>query len=274
MSVCTATKREADTRTGEGPAVNMDLHEEGLLVPGLSQSLVDAKFSVPPPRPDAVSHGNLIEAARSSGCRLVAVTAPAGYGKSMFLAEWAATEDRRVAWVSLEGSDDDPAILLTALAAAYCRAGLASRDLIDHIRRLRPVLDRAAPLLAAEFRASPVPFVFMLDDLHELQSPACHDVLATVISAIPRGSQLAAASRAEQPHLPRLRVCGDALEFGPDDLAFDAAGAEQVFSRAQVSVTPELTAAVTERTGRLAGRPLPRCPDREGGPWPRTDRGR
>ena len=250
MPVYTAAEREVDTRTGEGPAVNAGLHQPGLLVPGLSQSLLDAKFSAPPPRPDAVSRGDLVEAARSSGCRFVAVTAPAGYGKSTFLAEWAATEDRHVAWVSLDRFDDDPAVLLTALAAAYCRAGLASRDLIDDVGggSRTSVLDRAAPRLAAEFRASPVPFVLMLDDLHELQSPACHEVLGVVIAAIPRGSQLAAASRAEQPHLPRLRVAGDALDLGVGDLAFDAADAWQLFSHAQVSVPFEAAAAVAERT--------------------------
>jgi LuxR family maltose regulon positive regulatory protein len=244
----------------------MDLHEAGSLVPGLSQLLFDAKFSVPPRRPDTVSRGDLIEAARSSGCRFVAVTAPAGYGKSTFLAEWAAIENRRVAWVSLDRFDDDPAALLAALAAAYCRAGLASLDLIDDVGGPRvSVLGRAAPRLAAEFRASPVPFVLMLDDLHELRSPACHDVLGIVIPAIPRGSQLAAASRCEQPHLPRLRVSGDAMEFGAADLAFDAAGARQIFSRAAVSVTPELTAAVTERTeGWPVGLCLAAMIEREG----------
>jgi len=54
------------------------------------------------PQPGAVSRAGLVEAARSSDCRLVAVTAPAGYGKSTFLAEWAAAEDRRVVWVSLD----------------------------------------------------------------------------------------------------------------------------------------------------------------------------
>ncbi|HYA50021.1 MAG TPA: LuxR C-terminal-related transcriptional regulator, partial [Streptosporangiaceae bacterium] len=110
------------------------------------------------------------------------------------------------------------------------------------------VLGRAAPRLAAELRASPVPFVLMLDDLHELQSPACHDVLGTVISAIPRGSQLAVASRCEQPYLPRLRATGEALEFGAIDLALDAAGAQQIFANAKVSLTAEQAAAVTERT--------------------------
>jgi LuxR family maltose regulon positive regulatory protein len=211
--------------------------------------LLDAKFSVPRPRLGIVSHSDLVETARSSDRRLVAVTAPAGYGKSTFLAEWAATEDRSVAWVSLDRLDDDPATLLVSLASAYCRAGLGSADLVVDMRgQGLSVLGRAAPRLAADFRASPVPFVLMLDDLHELQSPACHDVLGIVISAIPRGSQLAAASRSEQHHLPRLRASEDALEFSAPDLALDAAGARQIFSNAQVSVTTELAAAVTERT--------------------------
>jgi LuxR family transcriptional regulator, maltose regulon positive regulatory protein len=217
--------------------------------PLLGQLLLDAKFAVPRPRPGAVSRAELIETARSSGCHVVGVMAPAGYGKSMFLAEWARAEDRRVAWVSLDRFDDDPAILLASLAAAYRRAGLGSADLIaDMAGRGLSVLGRAAPRLASEFRASPVPFVLMLDDLHELQSPACHDVLGVLISAIPRGSQLVAASRGEQPHLPRLRASGDALEFGAGDLALGVAEAQQIFSLAQVSLTPEMAAAVTERT--------------------------
>src|SRR5215472_14789173 len=201
-------------------------------------------------RPGAVSRAKLIEAARSSDCRCVAVTAPAGYGKSMFLAEWAAAEHRRVVWVSLDRFDDEPAALLVSLASAYCRAGLGRADLVTDKGGGSSgwVLGRAAPRLAAEFRASPVPFVLMLDDLHELRSPACHDVLSVLIPAIPHGSQLAAASRAEQPHLPRLRAAGEALEFGAGDLALDAAGAQQIFALKQVSLSPVQADAVTKRT--------------------------
>ena len=94
-------------------------------VPELRQLLLDAKFSVPQPRPGGVSRAGLIEAARSTGCRVVGIPAPAGYGKSTLLAEWARAEDRRVAWVSLDRFDDDPATLVTSLAAAYCRAALS-----------------------------------------------------------------------------------------------------------------------------------------------------
>ena len=73
-------------------------------------------------------------------------------------------------------------------------------------------------------------------------------MLSVVISGIPRGSQLVAASRSEQPHVPRLRASGDAVEFVARDLALDAAGAEQIFAEAHVDLTHELAAAVTART--------------------------
>jgi LuxR family maltose regulon positive regulatory protein len=180
---------------------------------------------------------------------VVGVTAPAGYGKSTLLAQWAAVESRHVAWVSLDRFDDDPAHLLALLASAFARVTSEESDLIADMGGLGvSTLGRAAPRLASALRSSPVPFVLMLDDLHELRSTACHDVLSVVISGIPEGSQLVAASRSEQPHLPRFRASNDALELGAGDLALDAAGAEQVFAEAHVSLSHEEAAAVTERT--------------------------
>ena len=229
--------------------MNGDSREEAPRAAELDASLLDAKLSVPQPRLGSVSRAPLIEAARSSDCRVVGLTAPAGYGKSTLLVQWAVAEDRRVAWVSLDRLDDDPAALLTLLASAYAQVSPGNSDLIAAMSGLGvSVLGRAAPRLASALRTSPVPFVLMLDDLHELQSPACHDVLSVLISGIPGGSQLVAASRSEQPHLPRLRASGDALEYLASDLALDAAGAEQIFAQARVSLTPDLAAAVTERT--------------------------
>lgn len=226
-----------------------DLHEATPLVAELGPLLLDAKLSMPRPRLGTVSRIELIETARASGCRVVAVTAPAGYGKSTLLAEWAQAEDRPVAWVSLDPLDDDPTVLLSLLASAYARISSGNADLIGDMGGLGlSVLGRAAPRLASAFSASPVPFVLILDDLHEVQSPGCQDVLGVAISGIPRGSQLVAASRFEQPHLARLRASGDALEYAAGDLALGAAGAQQIFAEARVSLTPELAAIVTERT--------------------------
>jgi LuxR family maltose regulon positive regulatory protein len=88
----------------------------------------------------------------------------------------------------------------------------------------------------------------MVDDLHVLQAPACHDALGVAIAGIPEGSQLVAASRSEQPHMPRLRALGETVELEGADLALDVDGAEQVFAEAHVGVSRELVADVTKRT--------------------------
>ena len=215
----------------------------------LDESILYAKLMIPHPRSGEVSRAGLIQAARESGCRVVGVTAPAGYGKSTLLAQWALAEKRPVGWVTLDRIDDDPAALLTLLASACRRILPGNSDLIAEMGGLGiSSLGRAAPRLASALRASASPFVLMLDDLHELGSPACHDVLSVVISGIPRGSQFVAASRSEQPHLPRLRVARDALELRASDLAMDAGGAETIFAEARISLTHELATVVTERT--------------------------
>ena len=73
-------------------------------------------------------------------------------------------------------------------------------------------------------------------------------MLSVVISGIPEGSQLVAASRFEQPHLPRLRASGEVVELLAADLALDAVGAAQIFSHANVDITPEMAVAVAART--------------------------
>lgn len=215
---------------------------------GLERSLLEVKFEIPDPRPGAVSRGPIIESARAGGHRAVGVTAPAGYGKTTLLAQWAHLEDRRVAWVSLDRYDDDPALLLMLLASAFNRLSPEHPDLVADIGGLGvDVLGRAAPRLASAFRGSD-PFVLIVDDLQELRSPACQDALGVVIAGIPQGSQLVAASRAEQPHLARLRASGDAVELFGADLALDTAGAQQVFAGANVEVSAERAAVLTERT--------------------------
>ncbi len=217
--------------------------------PDLDELMLDAKLRVPRPRGGLVSRVDLIQRARSSSCPVVGITAPAGYGKSTLLAEWADSEDRLVAGVSFDRFDDDPMALLVLLASAYARIDPGRADLRTEVRGFgSSVLGRAAPRLAAAFSACPAPFVLLLDDVHELRSPDCQDVLGLVMASIPDGSQLVAASRWEQPHLPRLRVSGAALALDARDLALDVAGAQQIFARAHVSLTPEAAAEVTART--------------------------
>ncbi|MFE4465431.1 LuxR C-terminal-related transcriptional regulator [Oerskovia sp. NPDC056781] len=215
----------------------------------LDDLFVGVKFAVPRHRAPDVSRAALIDAARASGRRVVGVTAPPGYGKSTLLAEWARTDPRTVVWITLDRFDDAPRALLSVLASALARHGIGLPGLgTDMVGPDASLLGRAAPRLASVLRTSPVPFVLVLDDLHEVRSAACHDVLGIVVGGIPDGSQLVAASRDEQPHLARLRATDGTVEVGVRELALDAEGTAQVFAAAGVPLTPHVADAVRART--------------------------
>ena len=54
--------------------------------------------------------------------RLILVGAPAGFGKTALLADWARRGDRPVAWLSLDAGDNDPARFWRHAVAALDRA--------------------------------------------------------------------------------------------------------------------------------------------------------
>jgi LuxR family transcriptional regulator, maltose regulon positive regulatory protein len=58
---------------------------------------------------------------RLSPVPVVCVVAPAGYGKTTLLAQWARDKGSRVGWVSVDQRDNDPAVLLTYITVALDR---------------------------------------------------------------------------------------------------------------------------------------------------------
>jgi hypothetical protein len=99
----------------------------------------DSKTRVPAAPPGSVSRTALVNRLRAAGTfPLVLVSAPAGYGKTTLLSQWAARDVRPFAWVSVDEGDDDPATLLRLLAAA--------------LDRVEPLPESALEPLAAERR--------------------------------------------------------------------------------------------------------------------------
>ena len=103
---------------------------------------------------------------RSTAARLTLVSAPPGFGKSTLIASWLATAagsgDRRVAWVSLEHADDDPALfwtyVVTALGKAAPEVGEGSLSLLDpsqpRIRTAIRLSETATMMGVTRFRSS------------------------------------------------------------------------------------------------------------------------
>src|SRR5688500_4691841 len=106
----TLSRRVGGSVTSED--VSQQADGEALPPIELSRSLLDAKLSIPEPRTDAVSRRSLIDSARASECRVVGITAPAGYGKSTLMGEWAQADERPVGWMTFDRFDNDPATFL------------------------------------------------------------------------------------------------------------------------------------------------------------------
>src|SRR6266851_851182 len=92
--------------------------------------LLATKLHVPRRGPGFVPRSRLVEALDEGLARgLVLVCAPAGFGKTALLADWARRGRRPVAWLSLDTGDNDPARFWRHAAAALdqVRPGIAER---------------------------------------------------------------------------------------------------------------------------------------------------
>jgi LuxR family maltose regulon positive regulatory protein len=188
--------------------------------------------------------------------RVVSIIAPPGFGKTMLLAEWAAREDRPVAWLTLDEFDNVPSVLLSYVAACIDRIGPIDGSIRSAL--LEPgarILAAAAPRLAFELHRLGRPAVLVLDDAHHLSDRTCLDALTALLDHLPPGFQVAIAGRA-MPDLPigRLRAERDLLEITRHDLALDAEETATLSIAAGHQLDPDEARALAERTeGWAAG---------------------
>ena len=108
MAACSSLVRIPTARALRGAALANPLVETKLYLPRLRRSLVA--------RPRL--SGRL---RRGSDARLTLISAPAGFGKTTLLTAWlaaAATENRSVAWLSLDQGDRQPATFWTYVITA------------------------------------------------------------------------------------------------------------------------------------------------------------
>lgn len=216
---------------------------------GLADLLVESKITVPERRRGVVSRREIVDRLVAEDSRVVSVSAPAGFGKTTLLTEWARRDSRATGWVTLEAADDDPTTVLSLIARASARFSPLAASLSQRMGGIgSSSLSRAAPLLAAALAAAPEPFILFLDDAHLAGSTDCQDVLEVVLSRVPAGSQVVLASRREPALLARLRASGAAVGASVRDLALDAEGARAVFAGAGVAVTEADLDAVLKKT--------------------------
>ena len=156
---------------------------------------------------------------------IVSVVAPAGYGKTTLLSQWAERSTQAVAWVSVDEADNDPKVLLTYVAEALDAIEPIGERVFDALASpASSVPGSVVPRLGSAFASMTSPVTLVLDDVHLLHNSECRAALSVLADHVPAGSRLVLAGRAEPPlRTARLRAEGRMLEIGPGELSLTAA---------------------------------------------------
>ena len=236
-----------------------------------SFELVESKLHPPPARTGIVLRTMLVDRLLASDAApVVCVIAPAGYGKTTLLAQWAQHKGPRVGWVSVDQRDNDPMVLLTYIAIALDRVDPIPPEVFRALAapNASSVAARVVPRLAAAVAAMIQPVALVLDHLELLNNRQCLDAVAELAAQLPAGSQLLLASRARPP-LPvaLLRAHGLVVEIGAEELAMDHQEAELLLKDADVDVSSvDVVQLVRWTEGWPVGLYLATLANKAGGP--------
>ena len=197
--------------------------------------LLATKLDVPAIGGALVHRATLLDALSAGRRRkLTLLSAPAGWGKTTLLAQWAlgAGENQRFGWLSLDPSDNDPVwfwmYVVAALQKVSPGVGIRAVELLamgaDPVQVVLPTLLNDLDTIAS-------PMVLILDDYHLVVNRAVHEQMAFVIGRMPGNLRLVLATRSD-PMLPlaRLRASGELAEMRSDDLRFGPIEADHLLN--------------------------------------------
>lgn len=220
---------------------------------------MQTKLILPPKQMDLVARPRLIDRLNASAdCRLLLVSAPAGFGKSTLAASWAHQLQRNVAWLALDELDDEPVRFWRYLAAALATVVPAIQEQSEQwFREAGAAVSRSLPALLVNTLANfPNELTLILDDYHFIKEQAIHSGVDFLLDYLPPNIQLVLLSRHDPPlALPRLRARNQLCEIRTADLRFGPEESGQ-FLRERMGLTLDeaATKLLTERTeGWVAG---------------------
>ena len=218
---------------------------------GSAFDLVASKLRRPVIRPGTVRRSSLIERlARCDPGLIVSVVAPAGYGKTTLLSQWAEGNGQAFAWVSVDEGDNDAKVLLRYVAEALDAVEPIDARVFDALASPgSSVPGSVVPRLGSAFSSMTSPVVLVLDDVHLLRNSECRAALSVLADHVPGGSRLAFAGRAPPPlRVARLRAEGKIMEIGPDDLSLTCDEASSLLRNVDLALAEEEVAELHERT--------------------------
>lgn len=240
----------ARSHAGQVPplhVVRRALQDEAVLNPLLTSQLHVPRLSAPlVVREDLLA---VLDGGRKR--KLILLCAPAGFGKTTLLAQWAERKKRLVAWLSLDHMQNDPLCFLSYLIGSLQQVQPDfGGELLAKFRLSPPSsLPSSIVRLLNEFATLPEEITIILDNYHRIENSLIHDALTLILDHLPPHIHLIIASRSDPPCLPaRLRASGQTTELRTDALRLTREELEQLLSQVLYpKPEPEEVDALEER---------------------------
>lgn len=207
----------------------------------MSTPILATKLHIPSLRPNLVLRPRLTEQLNKNlrhnqgfGRKLTLLSAPAGFGKTTLLSEWLVDCEQPVAWLSLDGRDNETvrffAYLVAAVQTIYPNVG---DGVLVMLQSPQPLLaESILTTLLNEIAAVADDFILVLDDYHAIEADPVEEALTFLLDHLPPQMHLVIATR-EDPYLPlsRYRARNQMIELRASDLRFVPAEAAQFLSQ-------------------------------------------
>src|SRR3954449_4201013 len=206
---------------------------------------VDERALVRPraPLPDRmVRRPRLVK--RLTDASLAVLVAPAGYGKTTLLHEWAAGDERPQAWITLTPEHDGGPALLRSLGRRLHAIEPLPPDVLE-----ATIFGEGALPLLADVLPTRAPCSIVLDDFGALNDAGALWAVEVLVDQLGPGSIIALDSRREpQLSLGRLRAGDGLVELRGEELRMTAREGDQLLRRARLRLAPETRALLVHRT--------------------------
>ena len=195
----------------------------------MNTSMLIAKVLLPRRREDVLTRQRLLDRLYDMVERkLVLVSAPAGYGKTTLLVDFAHDLEHPVCWYALDRSDHDPRVFLEHLVLSLHHRFPDFGERTRQVLATNPDLTHGAPsvvnvLINEMVNVIPRWFVLVLDDYHRLgKAPEVGAILARCLTYQTDQFLLIIASRTvpELPLIIQLTARGEVGGLGREDLRF------------------------------------------------------
>jgi LuxR family transcriptional regulator, maltose regulon positive regulatory protein len=210
------------------------------------QATSHASHQLPRERRSLVQRPRLLARLHAAiGSGLTVLHAPAGFGKTALLTQFAADVEFEARWLSLDDACAVPEVFAERVAAALLPgSGYAAPSAVGRTGDLKAYLAAAA---AEASQGSELPVLLVLDNVHVIGDEATVDLLGWLIEAAPTGTEVVLSGRA----LPALAdlderiASGDVVLLGSAELAFDESEIAAACAARRSAMAP---AAVLEST--------------------------